>query len=176
MKQICLSPRFESKEQRERERENQKRSADVQTLSKFSPKCDAQHVVRDPQRSFFSFFWLFPFWASRLPPSSFLPQATKKKDTSKFIYKSIKSRECERREKGRDLGGGYICSSYSSSSEGLSREIQPTLSSLSLLFFFFFSSFFAISSLLNCERDDDEYERPIPNRLWWWSPRSAKRA
>ena len=147
MKQICLSPRFESKEQRERERENQKRSADVQTLSKFSPKCDAQHVVRDPQRSFFSFFWLFPFWASRLPPSSFLPQATKKKDTSKFIYKSIKSRECERREKGRDLGGGYICSSYSSS-EGLSREIQSTLSSLSLsslllllLLLFFFCNF-----------------------------------
>jgi len=59
------------------------------------------------------------------------------------IYKSIKSRECERREKGRDLGGGYICSSYSSS-EGLSREIQSTLSSLSLssLLFFFFLSFF----------------------------------
>ena len=143
MKQICLSPRFESKEQRERERENQKRSADVQTLSKFSPKCDAQHVVRDPQRSFFSFFWLFPFWASRLPPSSFLPQATKKKDTSKFIYKSIKSRECERREKGRDLGGGiYLFLLLFFYQRGFREKYnRRSLLSLSLLFFFFLSFF-----------------------------------
>ena len=145
MKQICLSPRFESKEQRERERENQKRSADVQTLSKFSPKCDAQHVVRDPQRSFFFLFLAFSFLgfsASSSPSSFFSSFAPEKKKILRNSY-NIKSRECERREKGRDLGGGYICSSYSSS-EGLSREIQSTLSSLSLssLLFFFFLSFF----------------------------------
>ena len=140
MKQICLSPRFESKEQRERERENQKRSADVQTLSKFSPKCDAQHVVRDPQRSFFFLFLAFSFLGFSASSLFFSSASDKKK---RYFEIHIKSRECERREKGRDLGGGYICSSYSSS-EGLSREIQSTLSSLSLssLLFFFFLSFF----------------------------------
>ena len=107
MKQICLSPRFESKEQRERERENQKRSADVQTLSKFSPKCDAQHVVRDPQRSFFFLFLAFSFLGFSASSLFFSSASDKKKRYFEIhIYKSIKSRECERREKGRDLGGG----------------------------------------------------------------------
>jgi len=57
-------------------------------------------------------------------------------------------------------------------------EIQSTRSLLLLLLLFFF----AISSLFELREretnddddDDDEYERPIPKRLRWWSPRSAK--
>jgi len=153
MKQICLSRVLRAKS-RERERENQKRSADVQTLSKFSPKCDAQHVVRDPQRSFFFLFLAFSFLgfsASSSPSSFFSSFAPEKKKILRNSY-NIKSRECERREKGRDLVGGiylfFLFFFIRGAFENNTTDALFSLSSLLLLLLLLF--FFAISSLLNC--------------------------